>query len=294
MAEALHLVDLEICRGDGICVDVCPENVLEILDGKAATVESRQDNCILCGQCVAVCPTESLQMPEFPANDFAELGKLPFGYDEFVDFLKVRRSVRVFKDRAVEQELVEKILAAAATAPMGMPPHSTEVVVLDQREELDFLLKELVKDYGAMVKAFANPIGRTMIRLASGAENYKMLKDYIVQLARYANELYAQDGTDRYMYRAPMLMLFHGNRWAMLYEENAHLVCHHAMLAAVSLGLGTTIIGLIPPIVDRSKILRQRYGIPKENKVMTSLILGYPKYKYKKSIRRDLAGVQMM
>ncbi len=31
-----------------------------------------------------------------------------------------------------------------------------------------------------------------------------------------------------------------------------------------------------------------------ENKVMTSLILGHPKYKYKKSIRRNLAGVRMM
>ena len=80
----------------------------------------------------------------------------------------------------------------------------------------------------------------------------------------------------------------------MSYEENAHLVCHHSMLAAVSLGLGTTIIGLIPPIVDRSKVLRKRYGIPKENKVMTSLILGHPKYRYKKSIRRDLAGVRTM
>jgi len=59
------------------------------------------------------------------------------------------------------------------------------------------------------------------------------------------------------------------------------------MLAAVSLGL-------IPPIVDRSKVLRRRYGIPNENKVLTLLILGHPKYKYKKSIRRDLAGVQMM
>jgi len=294
MAEELHLVDLETCKGDGICVDICPENVLEILDGKAATVESRAGTCIVCGQCVAVCPTEALQMPQLPANDFEDLARLPFGYDEFFDFLKRRRSVRVFKDRPVERDLTEKILAAAATAPMGMPPHSTEVVVIDRREELDLLLKELVKDYTSMVRAFPNPVGRAMIRLASGAENYRMLKDYIVELARYANEAYHRDGTDRYMYRAPMLMLFHGSRWAMSYEENAHLVCHHAMLAAVSLGLGTTIIGLIPPIVDRSKVLRERYGIPKENKVMTSLILGYPKYKYKKSIRRDLAGVQMM
>ena len=66
------------------------------------------------------------------------------------------------------------------------------------------------------------------------------------------------------------------------------------MLAAQSLGLGTTIIGLVPPVVDRSKTLRKHFGIPKDNQVSTSLILGYPKYRYKKSIHRDLAGVQMM
>ena len=294
MTEQLHLVDLETCLGDGICADICPENCLEMIDEKAATVEDRGHHCIVCGQCVAVCPTEALQMPQLPADDFENLVRLPFGYDEFLDFLQLRRSVRVFKDRPVDRELTEKILAAAATAPMGMPPHSTEVVVIDRREELDLVLEELVKDYASLVRAFSNPLGRAMVRLASGAENYRMLKDYIVELARYANEAYTRDGTDRYMYRAPMLMLFHGNRWAMSYEENAHLVCHHAMLAAVSLGLGTTIIGLIPPIVDRSKVLRLRYGIPKENKVMTSLILGHPKYKYKKSIHRDLADVQMM
>ncbi len=86
-------------------------------------------------------------------------------------------------------------------------------------------------------------------------------------------------------------MMFHADRWGISYEENAHLVCHHAMLAAVSLGLGTTIIGMIPPVVDRSKELRARYGIPKDHRVLTSLILGYPKYKYRQGIRRDLAGV---
>jgi len=293
MAEALHFIDAETCRGDGICVDVCPENVLEILDGKAATVRSREENCILCGQCVAVCPTEALQMPRLP-DEFGELTALPFGYDEFLDFLRRRRSVRVFKDRPVERDLIAKILEAAATAPMGMPPHSTEVVVLDRREEHDFLLRELVKDYESMVRAFSNPVGRAMVRLASGAENYRMLKDYVVDLARYANEAYHRDGTDRYMYKAPVLMLFHANRRAMSYEESAHLVCHHAMLTALSLGLGSTIIGLIPPIVDRSKALRQRYGIPGENRVLTSLIVGYPRYKYKRSIHRDLASIRMM
>ncbi len=292
MLEQLHLIDQETCKGDSICVNVCPENVLETANHKASTVDGREDACIMCGQCVAVCPTGALQMPKLPPDLFQELPELPFGYHEFFDFLRVRRSVRTFKKRPVEQELVEKILQAASTAPMGFPPHSTEVLVIEQRDELDFLLKEVIKDYAFMVKGISNPLGRALIRLSAGAEDYLVLKDYILDVAKYANEAYDRDGTDKYMYKAPLLMLFHGNRRAMAYVENAHLVCHHAMLAAVSLGLGSTIIGLVPPIVDHSKVLRKRYRIPKENKVITSLILGYPKYKYRRSIQRDLAGVR--
>jgi len=292
MAEQLHAVDLETCTGDGLCAEVCPEDALEMVDEKAATVETRADSCIFCGQCVAVCPTESLEMPKLPKEDFYRLNKVPFGYEEFLDFLRLRRSVRVFKDRPVARGVIEKILDAAATAPMGIPPHTTEIVVLDEREELDFLLQELVKDYEFMVRGFSNPLTRAMIRLSAGAEDYGVLKNHILEVAKHANEEYHRDGVDRYMYHAPVLMIFHGNRWTMSYQENAHLVCHHSMLAAVALGLGTTIIGLIPPIVDRSKVLRERYGIPKDNKVLTSLILGYPKYKYRQSIRRDLAGVR--
>jgi len=292
MVQQLHVVDLETCLGDGICAEICPEDILEMVDEKAATVGDRADYCVECGQCVAVCPTESLTMPKLPMEDFHRLSKMPFGYEEFFDFLRLRRSVHTFKDKPVERGVIEKILDAAATAPMGFPPHSTEVIVIDEREELDFLLREFVEDYTKTIKAFSNPIGRAIVRLAAGPEDFHTLKHHIVDVARHANEVYHENGSDNYMRGAPVLMMFHGNRWAMSFRENAHLVCHHSMLAAVSLGLGTTIIGLIPPVVDRSKVLRQRYGIAKENKVCTSLILGYPKYRYKKSIHRDLAGVQ--
>ena len=292
MTEQLHVVDTETCLGDGICAEICPEDILEMVDEKAATVETRADACILCGQCVAVCPTESLEMPKLRMEDFHRLDKMPFGYEEFFDFLRLRRSVRTFKDKPVERGVIEKVLDAAATAPMGFPPHSTEVIVIDDREELDFLLERLVEDYTKTLKAFSNPIGRAIVRLAAGAKDYHSLKHYILDVARHANEIYHDHGCDNYMRGAPVLMLFHGNRWTMSYEQNAHLVCHHSMLAALSLGLGSTIIGLIPPVVDRSKVLRKRYGIPKNNKVCTSLVLGYPKYKYRQGIRRDLAGVR--
>jgi ferredoxin len=291
MIEQLHIVDREACTGDGLCVEVCPENAIELVDEVATTVDGRAEHCIFCGQCMAVCPTGALEVRTLEPRDFEELDRVQFGYDEFYDFLRTRRSVRVFKDKPVDREDIDRILAAAATAPMGFPPHTTEVAVIDRRDELDLLLDELVTYYDSTVKAFSNPIGRAMIRLQAGAENYATLRDHIIETARFANEIYRRDGGDRYMYGAPVLMLFHANRWAISYQENAHLICNHAMLAAVSLGLGTTIIGIVPPVVDRSRRLRKRYGIPKDNRVLTSLIAGHPRYRYQRSIRRDLAGV---
>jgi len=89
MVKMLHTVNQETCKGDGICVDICPEGILGMVDGKAATVESRADECIMCGQCIAVCPTESIQMPQLPAGNFQALSRKPLGYEEFLDFLSI-------------------------------------------------------------------------------------------------------------------------------------------------------------------------------------------------------------
>jgi len=239
-----------------------------------------------------VCPTEALNLQTMPEEDFERLKSPSFGFEQFHEFLRARRSVRIFKHKEVTREDIDKILSAAATAPMGFPPHSTEVLVIDEPDELNFLLEFLVNHYDGLLKSFSNPLGRAFIRLATGAEIYGELRNHVVGVATRANADYRRDKTDRYMYGAPAVMIFHANRWTASYEENAHLVCHHAMLAALALGLGTTIIGMIPPVVERSKELRSRYGIPKDNRVLTSLILGHPKYRYRQGIRRDLAGVQ--
>jgi ferredoxin len=294
MSDSLHIVEPTTCRGDGICVEVCPENVLAVVDGVASTVPERADACILCGQCVAVCPNEAISMQELPPDRFRDLAERTASYEDLHALMESRRSVRVFKDIPVEDETIDRLLHAASTAPMGLPPHSTGVVVITDREERELLLEKVVKEYTQIGKAMKSPAGRAMIRVFAGGENYRMLKNYIVDLSSYANTLYRHDGTDRYMYRAPAFFLFHADTRALAYEENAHIVCSCVMLAAQSLGLGSTVIGLVPPIVDQSKLLRARYGIPGGNRVVTSLAVGYPKYRYRKSILRDLAGVRRL
>ena len=46
------------CGGDGVCVDVCPMNVFDIVDKKA--VPERADDCIMCMACVNACPIQAI------------------------------------------------------------------------------------------------------------------------------------------------------------------------------------------------------------------------------------------
>ena len=56
------LVDPDRCRGDGLCVAVCPKQVLEIADKRARAVESRVRHCLACGQCMAICVHDAIEV----------------------------------------------------------------------------------------------------------------------------------------------------------------------------------------------------------------------------------------
>ena len=53
-------IDQNKCIGCGICVDVCPHNVISIND-KIAYL-SNKDRCIECGACDKNCPTNALEV----------------------------------------------------------------------------------------------------------------------------------------------------------------------------------------------------------------------------------------
>ncbi|MCG6537871.1 MAG: nitroreductase family protein, partial [Syntrophales bacterium LBB04] len=215
-------------------------------------------------------------------------------YDDFPAFQASRRAVRVFKKEPVDRALVNKVIEAASMAPMGFPPHTTEILVIDRREELDHLLEVVRSNYDKLVKMWANPVMRGVIRLKRGARIAHSLRTHVMSIVQDNNERFRLSGEDRYTYSAPVLMLFHANQWAVSFEENAMLVASYAMLGAHALGLGATLLSIIPPAVNNFKDLRLRYDMPDDNVVVTSMILGYPKYKYRLGVRRRLRNVKFV
>ncbi len=52
-------VDYDKCVGAGECVDICPAEVYELVDGK--TVPKNIDECTECCSCVEVCPQGAIE-----------------------------------------------------------------------------------------------------------------------------------------------------------------------------------------------------------------------------------------
>ena len=54
-------IDVDKCAGCGECVDICPNEVLEMKDEKAVVVN---DDCVGCESCVETCPEEAITVEE--------------------------------------------------------------------------------------------------------------------------------------------------------------------------------------------------------------------------------------
>ena len=55
-------VDKDKCTGDGECVNACPAQVYELVDGKAEPVN--MDECLGCETCIEVCPSGAITITE--------------------------------------------------------------------------------------------------------------------------------------------------------------------------------------------------------------------------------------
>lgn len=54
------VVDGELCSGCGICIDVCPHQALELVDGVAKL--TKPEVCDGSGECAEACPVQAITL----------------------------------------------------------------------------------------------------------------------------------------------------------------------------------------------------------------------------------------
>jgi NAD-dependent dihydropyrimidine dehydrogenase PreA subunit len=132
-------IDTTRCSGCGTCVEVCKDYGFTLTEGKAKVSGTPLMGCVACGHCMAVCPCEAITVHGRTLSN-SDLFDLPpdenrANYEQLLALFQKRRSIREFTDRKVEPEIVEKILEAAVTSPMGLPPSDVNVLVFDTKEK---------------------------------------------------------------------------------------------------------------------------------------------------------------
>ena len=290
-----HLIDPATCTRCELCVTICPSGIIIKRDTREITfLKERTDICIRCAHCMAMCESKSITIEGIAYDaDFRELPEKNINHEQLMDFLLTRRSVRVFKNKPVPHELVEQILDIISTAPFGVSPDNIEITVVTDKSLIEKAVPLMSKMYLQLGKILKIPVLGWLIRRNMPKETSNTLMNFIVPHLDKGLYNYV-DGHDEIARNAPVLFLFHASIGAEEHTVDAHICLTYAMLAAHSLGLGATVIGLIGPTINQSKPLRKMFQIPEGNEVVESMILGYPKLQFKRAIIRPRKNVRII
>lgn len=273
-------IDREKCTACGLCVEVCPQDCFAQPTAEALPEMFQIEECIACGHCVAVCPADAVDHREFPSGSVRPVSKgiLP-GPESLMEVFRARRSVREFKDEAVDGELIKNIIEAARLAPSAHNNQSTEYLVITAPGAMAKMAELTVTFLAKTAKMLRHPVGRRIALLIGGSE----VKGALTMLDDF-NRVVEQAGLgrDRVLHNAPAVILFHGEKAAVYSHTNAQLAIQNAALMAAGLGLGAFYTGYVVAACTQERKIPDLVGIPKRHSVHGGLALGWPRLQYKK------------
>lgn len=279
-------IDPSTCKNCGQCARVCAAEVLMLENGHLQVRKNSPFDCIACAHCMMVCPEGSITVTGrgLSPDDLRPLPEpeIRATRDQLAALMRGRRSVRHFQNREVEPEVLQRIVEMAASAPMGIPPWDVGCAVIRGNQKVQELAGEIIKGYEQFLSIF-KPWLLTGMRPFLRKATYDQLRYFVRPLAKSYIEG-RRAGHDVLFYNAPAVLVFHHSPYAD--TADAMIACTYAMLASESMGLGNTMIGGAPPILQRNKKLCARLGIPDGNTPSISLIVGYPAMEFRRSVQR--------
>ena len=289
-------INQKTCKKCLLCSEVCPNKIIVRKNSNEMSFRpDRIDLCFKCGQCMAVCSTQSIVVDGLSyEHDFFSLPDKASYENSFYDLIHTRRAIRNFKDKSVPKEILEKIVQAISFAPPSFPPSKIKIIVVQNTILIRKALPNMVQLYDYLTKMMRNPIIRFFIKKEVGKKKFKTMKGHLIPLLNSRlPEL--KNGTEDTLTRyAPAMILFLADKNEEDISQDISIAATYGILATHALGLGGSIMDIIPPAIERDKELRKLFSIPDNHEIVTSIIVGYPKYKYLRGIKRELKSVQWL
>lgn len=283
----------DTCLKCGICGEVCPNKIICKNSEGMTVIEDRLQLCFKCGQCMSVCPVSAISISGLSyEEDFCAILEKGEYEKNFFDMILSRRSVRNFKDKPVPKEMLERIIDSLSYAPIAFPPVKTEVIVVQNPNDIKRALPYFIELYDYLYQTFQNPIKRFFIKKNVGDKKYKQMQNHLMPLLKVRLPGLKNGTEDTITRNAPAMLLFHTDKKGEDINVDIYIAATYCIIAAHAMGLGGTVMDIIPPAINKKKELREIFGVPDDHEVITSVILGFPKYDYHKGIIRRLKSVR--
>lgn len=276
-------IDRDSCSDCGLCAVRCIR-CFSMRDGEA-TVDATEENCNLCGHCVALCPTDAIVHHEMDESNFMPVDhELTFDTDDFIHFVRKRRSHRHFNKKEVQRRDLEKLADVCRYAPTGSNRQTVELKIIQDPEKIQ-RLSHLTMDY------FIDLIDRIQAQVeqleADGKEVPDSLRDLHALFSRYEGMKIARKiGLDVIFYEAPVVIVFHSSNAATTPKDDCVIAAQTVNMTAMTMGLECCYIGLFTNSSGAHPPIQGELSLPQGHKVYSTLILGYPKLKFMKTVDR--------
>ena len=261
-------VNYEQCTKCGICVEVCPNDTLTMAEVGPVIAK---DSCMECGHCVAICPVGVLDNKKTPKQETVPVAIPVIDADTASAFLRSRRSIRCYKEDTVERNKIVSLLDVARMAPTAINTQGVSYHVIDDKDVLKNIIEVVVTWMETLITA-KNPLGL-------------YFKGYV--------DRYRQEGKDVILRGAPGLILATIDK-AMLPRgrDNARFALTYAELYANTINLGTCWAGIVEAcFVAEYKPLLELVTLGHNKVVAGALMVGYPKYKFKRTVSRKALNI---
>ena len=265
---------------------VCPWIIFLMEKAGGDVTLHKPENCILCGHCVAACPTGSVNHAEFPAERVhaVDYGAMPTP-EQVELLLAVRRSNRALSARPVPQELLDRIVAAADRAPTASNARQLGYTLVTDAAQLRAVTEYTLGIFGTLEKRLLHPLVRPWLsRLVPGVYRY-------VPVFKRLRREYAE-GCDRVLRGATAVLFIHAPRESRFGAEDGNLAYENASLMAEALGVSQIYMGFVLTAVrqDRKAKLAAMLGLG-DRRICAVMALGMPQFRYPNYIDRAPAPV---
>lgn len=276
-------IDYDKCTNCGICVLRCERCFTQKKD--TVTVHADENCCNLCGHCVSLCPAGAVTSDKMDMGNFPEIDEpVTFHPEQFIQFIRERRSHRYFIKKPIPRKLLEHLIDAIRYAPTGSNEQNVEIMVVEYPERMR-RLSELTVDHFVRLGA---GYSQQLKRIRKGEEEIPENLSVIEKVVRYRDQMLRarEKGLDPIFYNAPAVIIFHSTGYGTTSKDNCVIASTTMGLLARTMGLETTYIGLLEIAARSYQPLQDELSLPKGNRVFSVLIAGYPKLRYLRTIDR--------